>query len=224
MNYAPAVGIKFNQDGTVRQFPGNTFICHVDQSSELIILLEWAQNELKQMQCGAKFSFLPISSMHMTVFEGICDQVRSPEKWTTKLPLDTPLAHATDLFATEVSQIGAHSGFEMEFDYVYNCPTGGTSIRLKPATESSRLALVNCRERLRTSTGINMPEFDSYHFHITLSYRILELDEGEKQELQQTSERIEERFKQAFGRLRHGAVEFCRFDNMFKFETLLILS
>ncbi|MEZ8099419.1 hypothetical protein [Vibrio bivalvicida] len=57
-----------------------------------------------------------------------------------------------------------------------------------------------------------------------MSYRILELDEGEKQELQQTSERIEERFKQAFGCLRHGAVEFCRFDNMFKFETLLILS
>ncbi|MFN3017869.1 DUF1868 domain-containing protein [Vibrio coralliilyticus] len=224
MNYAPAVGVKFNQDGTVRHFPGNTFICHIDQSIDLIVELEWAQSQLKAMQCAAKFSFLPISSMHMTVFEGVCDQVRQPEKWTSKLPLDAPLAQTTDFFASAVSQIGAHSGFEMMFDYVYNCPVGGTSIRIKPATDESDLALKNCREQLRASTGINMPEFDDYHFHITLSYRIMELEESEKVELKQVAERISERFSQSFGRLKHGAVEFCRFDDMFKFEPLLTLS
>ncbi len=36
MKYAPSVGVKFHEDGSVRTFPGNTFICHLDQSLPLI--------------------------------------------------------------------------------------------------------------------------------------------------------------------------------------------
>lgn len=223
MNYAPAVGFKFNEDGTVRPFAGNTFICHIDQSIELINELAWAQNELKKMKCGNKFSYLPLSSMHMTVFEGVCDQVREEDKWTSKLPTNTPLGQVTQFFEEVVTKLGRHSGFEMEFDYVYNCPTGGTSIRIKPANNESKQALIDCRTSLSEVTGICMPDFDTYHFHITLSYRILELDEDEKQELKQTSENIANRLSQSFGLLKHGAVEFCRFNDMFKFEPILRL-
>ncbi|MBY7730146.1 DUF1868 domain-containing protein [Vibrio splendidus] len=224
MKYAPSVGVKFHEDGSVRTFPGNTFICHLDQSLPLIDELRWAQDQLKEMSCGNKFSFLPISSMHMTAFEGVCDQIRDPKKWTSKLSLDSELSAITDLFATEASQIGAQGGFEMEFDYVYNCPIGGSALRIKPANEQSRLALKRCRELLKVATGINMPDFDDYHFHITLSYRVIELEEQDKVELQETTKRIGERIAQSFGSLTHGPVEFCTFQDMFKFIPVIKLS
>ncbi|OMO22133.1 DUF1868 domain-containing protein [Vibrio lentus] len=224
MKYAPSVGVKFHEDGSVRTFPGNTFICHLDQSLPLIDELRWAQDQLKSMNCGDKFSFLPISSMHMTVFEGVCDQIREAHKWTSKLDLAADLSETTDLFATEASQVGAQGGFEMMYDYVYNCPIGGTAIRIKPANEHSTQALKQCREALKAATGINMTDFDDYHFHITLSYRVIELEEQDKIELQQTAKRIGERLAQSFGSLTHGPVEFCTFQDMFKFTPVISLS
>ncbi|MGF1755404.1 DUF1868 domain-containing protein [Vibrio makurazakiensis] len=223
MKYAPSVGVKFHEDGSVRTFPGNTFICHLDQSLPLIDELRWAQDQLKSMNCGNKFSFLPISSMHMTVFEGVCDQVREAHKWTSKLGLDASLSATTDLFATEASQVGARGGFDMMFDYVYNCPIGGTAIRIKPENEQSVQALKQCREALKLATGISVPDFDDYHFHITLSYRVIELEEQDKIEIEQTTQRISERIAQSFGKLTHGPVEFCTFQDMFKFTPVLKL-
>ncbi len=78
----------------------------------------------------------------MTVFEGVRPNSRPVR--TSKLSLDSELSAITDLFATEASQIGAQGGFEMEFDYVYNCPIG-SAFRIKPANEQSRLALKRCR-------------------------------------------------------------------------------
>ncbi|PSW11382.1 DUF1868 domain-containing protein [Photobacterium sanctipauli] len=224
MKYAPSVGVKFHEDGSVRHFPGNTFICHVNPTLDLINELAWAQDQLKAMACGHKFAYLPISSMHMTVFEGVCDQVRLAEKWTSKLPLDAPIDQTTDFFASAIGSLGPHAGFEMVFDYVYNCPIGGTAIRIKPANEASAQALANSRNQLRDATGIEMPDFDSYHFHITLSYRVIELEEHEKEEVKATADAIAERLSTTFGLLKHGPVEFCTFDNMFKFTPLIKLS
>ncbi|MFA0442332.1 hypothetical protein BCU70_01315 [Vibrio sp. 10N.286.49.C2] len=223
MKYAPSVGVKFHEDGSVRTFPGNTFICHLDPSIALIDELRWAQDELKAMQCGHKFAFLPISSMHMTVFEGVCDQIRDANKWTSKLDLNAKLSEVTDLFATEVDQLGALGGFEMMFDYVYNCTVGGSALRVKPANDASLTALKQCRALLKTATGISMPDFDDYHFHITLSYRVIELDEQDKIELLETTQRIEQRISQSFGTLTHGPVEFCTFQDMFEFKAVATL-
>ncbi|NOH78207.1 DUF1868 domain-containing protein [Vibrio sp. RE86] len=224
MKFAPSVGVKFHEDGSVRRFPGNTFICHVDPSLELINELTWAQDQLKAMECGAKFSYLPIESMHMTVFEGVCDQIRLAEKWTSKVPLDAPLSATTEYFSEAVRHIGAHQGFEMVYDYVHNCQVGGSAIRIKPANEQTKQALADCRSQLRDATGINMPDFDDYHFHITLSYRVIELEEHEKQELLATTDRIAERISKSFGTLKHRAVEFCTFEDMFEFKPLQTLS
>ncbi|MCZ8485252.1 DUF1868 domain-containing protein [Vibrio lentus] len=80
--------------------------------------LRWAQDQLKSMNCGDKFSFLPISSITHDNFEGVCDQefVKRIEKWTSKLDLAADLSETTDLFATEASKV--KGGFEMMYDYV----------------------------------------------------------------------------------------------------------
>lgn len=223
MKYAPSVGVKFHEDGSVRTFPGNTFICHVDKSSPLIEELTWAQEQLKEMKCGQKFSYLPISSMHMTVFESLCDQIRKVEKWSSKHTLDSHIQDTTDGINHALEDLPAHGGFEMIFDSVFNCPIGGSAIRIKPANEPSKLALQECREALSQVTGIRHTDFDNYHFHITLSYRVVELDDEDKQELETVTKKISKRISETFNTLTHGPVEFCSFDNMFNFKLIRLL-
>ncbi|MCZ8489450.1 DUF1868 domain-containing protein [Vibrio lentus] len=50
--------------GSVRTFPGNTFICHLDQSLPLIDELRWAQDQLKSMNCAINFLFADFWHAH----------------------------------------------------------------------------------------------------------------------------------------------------------------
>ncbi|MCZ8489451.1 hypothetical protein O9992_27190 [Vibrio lentus] len=54
--------------------------------------------------------------------------------------------------------------FEMMYDYVYNCPIGGTAIRIKPANDQSTQALKQCREALKAATGNN------FDFDVTITF------------------------------------------------------
>ena len=98
IQYAPAVGNKFYEDGTVRQFPGNTIICFADPQSQAFQEAEWAQQQLLRESYADKFAILPPSSFHMTVLDLICDQVRETEKWSSHLSLDAPLEEVDQHF------------------------------------------------------------------------------------------------------------------------------
>ena len=224
MNYAPSVGVKFNEDGTVRRFPGNTFLCHVDKTSPVYQEVLWAQQQLKAMKCATDYAFLPEASMHMTVIEGLCDQIREATHWSSKLAEDVNIESATESFQAWLQEAAATPNFQMKFDYVYNSRAGGTVLRLKPANDETKSALKVCRDNLSELTGIRHPTHDEYHFHITLSYKVINLDEEQQAELEQTCQRIEERLNQSFGVLTHGAVEFCVFEDMFEFKPVKLLS
>lgn len=224
MKYAPAVGVKFEKNGQVKEFKGNTFLCHISTNeTQLLAEIKWGQDQLKAMNCAYKFAFLPITSMHMTVFEGVCENIRQQPLWTNKLSLDAPLSAVTDLFINELTSMPRLGYFEMDFHSIYNCPIGGTAIRIKPATAASRESLWQCRTLLSQATGIKHPNHDDYHFHISLSYRIIELDEHDKTEILVTTDRITERLSAKFGRFNHGPVEFCHFNDMFKYSPLTVL-
>ncbi|WP_117233874.1 DUF1868 domain-containing protein [Vibrio maerlii] len=220
MNYAPSVGVKFNEDGSVRHFPGNTFLCHVDKESPVLKQVIWAQQQLKAMDCAKNYAFLPESSMHMTVFEGLCDQIRDESVWSSKLTSDVSLEDATEQFMTWLNEAQATPKFKMVFDHVYNSRNGGTVLRIKPANQETLDAIKACRENLSELTGIRHPVHDSYHFHITLSYKVIHLDEEQERELLDTCARIEQRMNESFGELTHGAVEFCEFKDMFEFRAV----
>lgn len=223
MNFAPSVGVKFNEDGSVRHFPGNTFLCHVDQQSDTYQHVVWAQQQLKAMVCASHYAFLPEASMHMTVFEGLCDQIRKSEVWSNKLESDVSLEEATNTFLHLLEEAQATPNFEMVFDTVYNSSNGGTLLRLKPANEESKQALIQCRENLSAITGIRHPVHDDYHFHITLSYKVIHLDDEQQKELEATCATIEDRMNASFGTLVHNNVEFCHFDDMFEFTPIKLL-
>lgn len=224
MKYAPAVGVKFEKNGQVKEFKGNTFLCHISTNeTKLLAEIKWAQDQLKAMDCAYKFAFLPITSMHMTVFEGVCDTIRQQPLWTNKLSLDTPLSTVSDMFIDALASLPRLGDFEMGFHSIYNCPIGGSAIRIKPATAASNDSLWQCRTLLSQTTGIKHPNHDDYHFHISLSYRIIELDDKDKEEILVITDKVAERLTTTFGRFTHGPVEFCHFNDMFKYSPLVIL-
>ncbi|MCK5800093.1 MAG: DUF1868 domain-containing protein, partial [Deltaproteobacteria bacterium] len=85
------VGPKFDAEGQARRFPGNTVISFLRERSPVEAELSWVLDMLAPLGFSAAFIPLPADSFHMTVFDLLCDQVRSKEHWSKRLPLDMPL-------------------------------------------------------------------------------------------------------------------------------------
>lgn len=84
------IGRKFNPDGSVRFFPGNTVISKLHEDSEIYPLISRISRSFREVQ-GSKYAFLPEHSFHMTVIQGVCDEDRKAELWSRHLSLETPL-------------------------------------------------------------------------------------------------------------------------------------
>lgn len=212
--------MKFNEDGTVRHFPGNTFICHLKKNSKHADFSMWAQDRLRELPFSGKLSFLPLDSMHMTVFEGVCDQVRTQEKWTSKLDLNVDLDETRQLFLKEVANMNEFAGFSMKFEAMYHHKRAGISIGLVESDEISIQTIKQCREKLSDLTGIRMGDFDSYRFHISLCYEIIELNDKEMDILYKKFDEINKELSSSFGNLVHKQMDYCQFDDMFNFTPI----
>ena len=216
--YAPNVGTegkKFNTDGTVRNFPGNTIICMLAPDSRVYQLMVQAQERLAKMGCFKKFAMLPSSSLHMTVIEGVCDQVREEGKWPSSLPLSTPLAEVRQFFKEQVSEISAPSSFRMSFMGV---GTGNViKIDIKPADETEEESMARYRDEVASRTGLRLAGHDTYAFHISLAYRIEDLSVPEMAELDATVSVLAQSLTETFGCLETGPPQLCFFEDMFSF-------
>jgi hypothetical protein len=99
----PWIGRKFAADGRVLPFPGNTFICPIAPSNPATAPLRAFRAALEAEPYAHKFAFTPPSSYHMTVFEGVVDQVRKPGFWPADLDPDAPLADCNRLFLRKLA-------------------------------------------------------------------------------------------------------------------------
>jgi len=214
--YAPAVGNKFYEDGSVRQFPGNTVICFANPESRVYQEAEWVQHQLQQQPYGDKFSLLPPASFHMTVFELVCDQVRTPEKWSSALELTTSLEDTDTYFIECVAQITLPTNCHMIFDK-FHISVSGLSLALLPADDASATTLRQYRDDLADVTGVRSPDHESYGFHLSLGYGIVALTELETQQIQQFTKHVNQRLNRTFGIFDIGQPILTFFDDMFAF-------
>lgn len=219
IQYAPAVGNKFYEDGTVRQFPGNTIICFADPQGQAYQEAEWVHHQLQQAPYAEKFALLPPSSFHMTVFELICDFVRETSNWSSQLSLDASLAETDQFFIEKIANVTLPSNFRMTFERL-NLGETGLSLRLQPADDETAQALSQYRDNLAEATGLRFPDHDTYGFHLSLAYRILMLTDDEAQQLEHLAERINQRLNQTFGIFDTGQPSLTFFDDMFAFVPL----
>jgi hypothetical protein len=175
------VGRKFNADGSARRFAGNTIICFVDPHSPLGALASDFQDAVRATALGEKFALLLPSSFHMTVMELLCDEARVAERWSTSLPLDAPLEATDSFFQQIVPSIAVPERIVMRCTDLYT--HGYLTLTLEAIDDVVAVGLRTYRERVAAATGVRFPDHDSYRFHMTLAYLIVELTPEEEQEL-----------------------------------------
>ncbi len=210
------VGRKFDAEGAVLPFSGNTFLCHVPQGSAAHAALSEASLALQAGRVASAFSFLPPSSFHMTVFEGVCDADRNgdTDRWPTCIRRDAPLAQINQTFQTA-------SGFVSLPTRQNVRPMGlfvGFSVALSGRSPLAEASLRRTRRVLRDVSGIYKKDFNDYDFHITLAYPLRWLTLAEANAVMDHADRVFDRLVMQAPCISLGPVEFCTFENMHAFS------
>ncbi len=213
--YTPSVGSKFHEDGSVRTFPGNTIICTVDPERQPVVYEEalWAQQALRAMACSAKYAFLPPASFHMTVMELLCDQVRTASNWSDRLPLTASLEETDRFFMERIAPIPTPAPIRMRYSHMRSPGL----IALDPEDDATTNTLADYRDAVAQATGVRFANHDTYGYHISLVYNLIELELDEQAEVERTFEQIHDRLSETFGRFEPQAPELVFFDDMFRF-------
>lgn len=213
--YTSAVGSKFHADGRVRTFPGNTIICTVDPERQPVVYRQAvrAQQALRAMACSHKFAFLPPASFHMTVMELLCDQFRVASNWSNQLPLTASLAETDQFFLETVPSVPVPETLQLRFSHMRKPGL----IALEPCDEETAISLTDYRDAIAQVTGVRFANHDSYGYHISLVYNLIELDAQDQLEVDATFQRINEHLESSFGMFEPDAPELVFFDSMFEF-------
>jgi len=218
--YPTGVPNKFDPDGNVQHFPGNTIISHLSNSTELYSSLLFLHDRLKESRFGHLYTLLPPSSWHMTIFEGVVDKIRKPGYWPSDLALDAPLENCTALFEKKLSSFDLHTELPYKLSIAGFQPLkNGIALDIKPLAADNK-ALRGLRDRLRDSLQLHFPHHDSYGFHVSVSYFLRYLTDEQNAELMDF---LTENSKDMPKEFELGPPEFCTFEDMFAFKRLFYL-
>ena len=218
-NWSSPIGIKFNADGTLRRFAGNTVICPVAADHPAFPLLCFLQKEFTTRIYTSKFALLPPSSFHMTVFEGVCDQVRNPERWPNQLDIGTPLNKVHRFFSDHLEYLSAPPSVTMAIKDIFYHPT----IALCGATATDNVNLRQFRDLLANTLGLRTPDHAEYQFHITLGYTLYQLDNNEKKQAAADIKALLSLPEVRDFQFELPDPEFCHFEDMGRFNRQFVI-
>lgn len=214
IRYTGEVGRKFFADGAPRMFPGTTIICFVSPDSPIGVAGHALQHRLRK-RFGPKFAMLPPDSFHMTVMDLLCGDIRTPEHWSSRLDLDAPLADTDGFFMAQVRQVAAPNGATMRYNGIV--PSSNVMFGLTGIDDSTSTALRAYRDAIAEATGVRHPNHNTYGFHMSLAYRIIELDPDEETALAELYRDWEAEMAHQTLTVTLGTPELCFFDDMVAF-------
>ena len=210
------IGTKFNADGTVRRFPGNTIISMVNHEKDVFTHFLHVRELFMASPAAPCVTLLPLDSIHMTVIEGVCDQVRRPGYWTSFLPLDCPLCATDALFEERFAELAPLGKVTLRMSHVV-C-TGAILLRMEPVTPADEAHLRAYRDAASAALGLRFPNHDSYHFHITLGYFTKEPTPAQEQALAEFCAQADRYIAEHDIRMQAEEPLLTFFDSMFRFE------
>ena len=175
------IGTKFNADGSVRFFPGNTIISMIDHEAPVFAAFLHIRDLLTAKPAVRCCTMLPDDSIHMTVMEGVCHQWRKPGQWTSLLPLDCKLSEVDDLLEEKLGSVRPLGAVRMRMEKL--CRKSGITIRLAPVTDGDLLELRRYRDEVSAVTGLRLPNHEDYRFHISLCYFVSDPTPEEERQL-----------------------------------------
>lgn len=218
--YPSGVPDKFDLDGNVQHFPGNTIISHLSNSTKLYSSLIILYDRLKQDPLSHLYVLLPPSSWHMSVFEGVVDKRREPGYWPSNLATDASLEECTALFENELSSFDLQTDLPYHLSIVEFKPLkNGISLRIEPHM-ADNTALRGLRDQLADLLQIRRPNHNRYGFHLTVAYLLRYPTDDQKSKLMSL---LMDHFRDMPKEFELGPPEFCSFEDMFGFEPLLYL-
>ena len=214
--HTPTVGRKFDADGTVLRFRGNSIVSTVGPELRPYFLLEAVQERLRTSPIADRFALLPPSSFHMTVFDLVCELVREPQEWSLRVPLEAELEEADRVFADALRTVPTPGPLNMRLERVHP-GTVTCHVRVGPADLPTARALRDYRDAVAEATGVRRIHHDRYGFHISLAYLLRVLDEEEHRTYQRLTEEVTTEIAGEFGTLRLPEPELVFFDDMCEF-------
>ena len=214
----PEGGGKFHTDGTVQHWPGNTFICHVDPASSAHAALRALQEEIKKSRFQRFYTFLPPSSFHMTIFQGLSPATGARCAVPREL-LEASRDERTRLLRDRTGALELPTRQRARMVDLF----AGKSVTMTGADQAEEDALRRTRYRLWEATGIEEPGFEAYVFHITLAYLVEWVTQETAEEIGEFSRDLTERFRDEVGTISFGQIELCNFDSMHAFERVAFL-
>ena len=182
MQYGSTIGLKFHEDGSVRQFKGNTVVADVVPGSSAYKTM----CRLRQMVMDAGLDdhliLLPEDSYHITYISGFNDQQRIDGYWPEEnvFSRSASMKEADDFVTDAIESVGIPGPARMVFDNV-GWGAGCCIIGLKPADEQEHKRLFEFRDQAAEALCVRRPNHEKYRFHISLGYTRV-IPEGEAEE------------------------------------------
>lgn len=216
---------KFAEDGRIQRYPGNTVICHIPRPSKAFDELTRAWAELRARTGEHHVTWLPPSSYHMTVFDGVTHAFRRPGDWPHGLPLDASMDECNRFVAEKLRNfdLGTHAPFRMVVD---DSPAHKSrfSIRLRGIDAAETKRLYELRDRISEAIGVRHANHATYEFHTTAGYYVRKFSPADELTYQANFQRMLERLRKNLPVIELNAPEYTLFDDMSEFRTQFVLS
>ena len=211
------LGTRFNEHGEFLAEAGNTVVCHLADGSRTQQAIFDVRRRLLAMPEASHLAFTPVSSLHMTVFQGIIEFRRAWPYWPKEMPEDTSIDAMTDYYLERLRTFSALPAFAMQVTGVR--PLGLT---LKGVTPEDDRIVAMWRDAFAEAFGYRHPDHDSYEFHITLAYIVRWLDPSCLPRWQTVLDECLEDLRSAAPVIEMRPPAFCEFRDMKQFKELLV--
>lgn len=214
----PHLGTRYLRAGGFLPEPGNTIVCHVSKGSPTLEGLVEAREKFLAMPEARHFVFTPITSLHMTLFQGVIEYRRKPGFWPDGLALDASIEELTEIMAARLETLPVLEPFQVEVTHAR--PSG---LLVDGARERDRRAMRQWRDVLADLLGYRHPDHDDYPFHITFAYAIDWLDDDALPRWQEMLGEVAGDIRRKMPILELDPPVFCSFEDMNHFCELLVL-
>ena len=207
---------KFSNKGKVLDWPGCTIIYNIKESSKLSLELQKIQNKFKKLSFSNKYSYLPKSSFHMTLFDCCNIKTHNSKFWPKNISQSDDFLEIAFKLSEKLNNYSFPKNINVKLQKFF----GGFSTLLLPNTLKDNQILRSCRDDLSKILGIKYDNHITYTFHITLAYLLKPLTPKEVKNLQIIDKQNSQKFKKEVPFIELNNPEICVFDNMYKFTNV----
>ena len=213
------LGTRYDATGTFLREPGNTVVCHLVEGSPSQQAIIEARQSFLAMPEASQFAFTPISSLHMTLFQGVIEYRRRLPYWPQDVTLDTAIERMSEIYLDRFQSFGPLGPFDVEVTDV--TPVGLT---VNGVTAADRRIMKEWRDAFAHVFGYRHPDHDTYEFHITFCYPIARLQEAALPAWQAMLDRALATLRETTPVIALRPPAFCTFEDMNHFEERLVFA